>query len=237
MCIQIWATTERILKPFRTINRPIVVDRSAAELVLVEMVEGGRPEIREPHVGATQCTEVRWFIRGGGPLLEGVPIRSCIDSYRSDMLADGISVKTRAGHGEGVFVKVRKAIHSEVAIGDLRGRPETWARWNVGALPSTAAAVHVDKTITRRKGVEIAQLRVRDEEWWSIAVRLRGPEPLILPSEIDAHICRHSALAFCGSYAAWLVLHANRSGPPNGAGRRRMRFASSRVTALGRQRP
>lgn len=154
-------------------------------------------------VGATQSTEVRWFVPGCGPSLDGARIRSRIDSYCSAMLADGVSVKSRVGHGAGVFVKLRRAVLVPVAVGDLRGTPETWARWELAALPRTSAEVHVHKVVARRKGVEVAHLVVNDEPWWTVAVRVRGAELPYLPFEIEAHLNRSGDVRCC-SYSTWL---------------------------------
>lgn len=164
---------------------------------------------RNPRVGATQCTEVRWFVPGGGPPLEGGSVRSCVDSYCGEMLAEGVSVKSRVGHGAGIFAKLRSAVLAPIAVGELRGTPETWARWELGALPPTNTDVHVHKDIERRKGVEVAHLVMNDERWWSVAVRIRGSELADLPLALEEFLSRRGGDLLCCSYPAWLVRHAN----------------------------
>jgi hypothetical protein len=129
---------------------------------------------------------------------------SFVDSYHCGTLAADISVKSRTGHGAGTFVKVRRAVHAPIAIGELTGRPETWARFADETLAPAAAQIRVHKAVARRRRIEVAHLVVEREEWWSVAVRCGGPELPCPPPVIMAHLRDHADDAVCTSYPAWL---------------------------------
>jgi hypothetical protein len=144
--------------------------------------------------------------------LPDASLHSYVDSYHCGTLAADISVKSRTGHGAGTFVKVRRAVHAPITIGELTARPETWARFGSETLPATVAEIRVHKAVARRKRIEVAHLVVDGEEWWSVAVRGGGPEWPCPPAVIMAHLRDHADDAACTSYPAWLQISMDLGG-------------------------
>jgi hypothetical protein len=158
-------------------------------------------------------TEVRWFVRGDGPPLHKTSARSLVDTYYHDLLADGLSVKFRYTERPAALLKMRIAVHLPIAVGDVEGEPQTWLRRRIepDELRSRVCEdrLVVRKRITRHQGVEVAQIELGDETWWSLAVRMRGSSIPRLPHEQAKHLRQHRAFAVSCSYASWLLERVN----------------------------
>jgi hypothetical protein len=158
-------------------------------------------------------TEVRWFVLGDGPPLHKTSARSLVDTYYHDLLADGLSVKFRYSDRPAALFKMRIAIHLPVAVGDVEGEPQTWLRRRIepDELRSRVCEdrLVVRKRITRHQGVEVAQIELGDERWWSLAMRMRGSSLPRLPHEQAKHLRQYSASAVSCSYPSWLLSRVN----------------------------
>jgi hypothetical protein len=151
-------------------------------------------------------TEVRWFIPGDGPLLDDCVAVARVDSYFCDLLADGFSVKRRDAAVAITSLKLRCDIHPRVCVGCVEGSPETWLRWELqGPFDPPSDRVEVHKLLTKRQGVEVAQLSFGDEAWWSLALRVRNSKLPRLPRSIFAHLNRDPDATTSCSYAGWLT--------------------------------
>jgi hypothetical protein len=154
-------------------------------------------------------TEVRWFIPGDGPPLHKTSARSLVDTYYHDLLAYGLSVKFRYTDRPAALLKMRIAVHIPVAVNDVAGEPQTWLRRPIDPdeLRSRVSedGLVVRKRITRHQGVEVAQIEMGGEMWWSLAVRMRGSSVPRLPHEQAKHLRQHRAGAVSCSYPTWLL--------------------------------
>lgn len=198
------------------------------------VVEGRRTlEVRWLLPGQLDAAVAGWF--GRFP----AETESREDSYLVNPVLCGLSVKVRAGrslemkmyHGTAGMLDVPGRVH---------GRIQSWQKWSfpVGPLGQDSdapsgwtrirkrrrlsrfrlASEGITAGVPRRAGepectVELTEVRVRDETWWSLAFEAAGPADLLLGAlQGTAALIFAQALpggaelgpGDCRSYAEWL---------------------------------
>lgn len=152
-----------------------------------------------------EALEVRWFVPGAPPPRLWRPERrpqDRVDAYHDQSLRDSFSLKRR---GElGPWERKRRVERAHVALlGDITVA-EMWTKeppfWTD---PPGGTWTSVRKRIWRRPGVEVVDLRLEAERWWSVAVKLRSSSPAFGAWESLVGLAASSG--FSGSYPAWLI--------------------------------
>jgi hypothetical protein len=189
-------------------------------------------EVRWIFPGPLETTVTEWFGRFA-PATE-----SREDTYLLDPRLPGLSVKIRGGQAFEVKVYHGSPGILDVA-GRALGRMESWQKWSFPSDPPGQARaepagwrlVHKRRQISRfpligRRGraglpgpgeepgcaVELTEIRMRGEAWWSLGLEAIGP-PSLLHSELEATAALVLAVIPPGielgtngskSYAEWL---------------------------------
>jgi hypothetical protein len=190
-------------------------------------------EVRWIFPGQLEAAVAGWF----GRFPAGTESRE--DTYLLDPQLPGLSVKVRGGGALEVKVYRGSPGILEVA-GRARGRMESWQKWSFPFSPPShdsgdpAGWRPVRKTrrisrfslasgpvLVRAPGlgqepgcaVELTEIRMRDQDWWSLGFEATGPASL-LRGELEATAALVFALALPGgvelspdesrSYAEWL---------------------------------
>lgn len=190
------------------------------------VTEGVRTlEVRWILPGQLETAVAGWF----GRFCARTEIRE--DAYLLDPHLPGLSVKMRGGGGLDVKVYRGSPGLLEVA-GRARGRMESWQKWSFPceqpsrgsgdlagwgpvrkrrrtssfSMASDSASARAPATAERGCEVELTEIRMRSETWWSLGFEAAGPAGL-LRSELEAA----AALVFARPLPDGMELHAGDS--------------------------
>jgi len=208
-----------------------------AERLDLPAVEGVRSlEVRWIFPGQVQAAMARWF----GRFQAALELRE--DAYLLDPHLRGLSVKIRGGDGP-LEVKVYRGSSGILDIaGRARGRVESWQKWSFPHESSSRDSLDpAGWTLVRKKrrisafppagghgraglpgpggqpgcAVELTEIRMGGEAWWTLGFEAVGPASLLRP-ELEATTALVFADAPPGgvefgagsskSYAEWLGL-------------------------------
>jgi hypothetical protein len=189
-------------------------------------------EVRWILPGQLEASVARWFARFPAGL------ESREDTYLADPQLGGLSVKLRQGRA--LEVKVYRGSPGALEVaGRARGRLESWDKWSFPCDPLSRAGADlpgwrpVRKLIRRFSlasgqrwargrglgeepgcAVELTEVRVRGQAWWTLGFEATGPDSL-LRSELEAAAALVFAQALPGgvelgtddsrSYGQWLT--------------------------------
>ena len=201
-----------------------------------------------PRSVGVRSLEVRWIFPGQ-PAAEAAgwfgrfPAETKVveDAYLLDPHLPGLSVKMRGGRA--LEVKVYRGSPGLLELaGGARGRLESWQKWSFPSGHGSAAPAGWGPVSKRRRiswfsqtagvrvpglgeepgcAVELTEVDVRGEAWWTLGFEATGPAE-VLRSELDAATALVFAQALPGvklgmddssSYAQWLR-RRSRAGPP-----------------------
>jgi hypothetical protein len=200
-------------------------------------------EVRWIFPGQLEAAVAGWFGRFPARL------ESREDTYLLDPQLPGLSVKIRAGGA--LEVKVYRGSPGILEVdGRARGRMESWQKWSFPGGPSSQASggpggwrpVSKRRRISRFSlasgpiaartpglgrepgcEVELTEIGIRGEDWWTLGFEATGPASL-LRGELEAAAALVFAQALPGvvqpgtddsrSYAEWLGQRLPRSGTP-----------------------
>ena len=161
------------------------------------------------------------------------------DTYLVEPELRGLSVKVRAGRS--LEIKMCHGTVGMLEVpGRARGRIQAWQKWSIpvgplgrgGDVPAGWTLIRKDRRISQfrliateiaagvpgradepRCAVELTEVRVRDETWWSVGFEAAGPGPMLRRTlEGTAALIFAEALPSgaelgpdgCRSYAEWL---------------------------------
>jgi hypothetical protein len=160
------------------------------------------------------------------------------DTYLADPQLGGLSVKLR--HGRALEVKVYQGSPGMLEVaGRARGRLEWWEKWSFPSDPPSQGGADfpgwrpVRKLIRRfptasgqtaagtrgldgepRCQVELTEIHIGDQAWWSLGFEATGPDSLLC-AELEAAAALvfaqplpgglELAIDHCQSYAQWLI--------------------------------
>jgi hypothetical protein len=193
----------------------------------------GSLEVRWIVPGQLEAAMGRWFARFPAEL------ESRVDTYLLDPHLPGLSVKVRGGRA--LEVKAYRGSPGTLEVaGRARGRLESWQKWSFPCdPPSRGSGVPVGWTPVRKRRrisrfplagsrarahqpgpgkepgceVELVEVAVRGQPWWSLGFEAAGPASL-LRSELEAAAALVFAQALPGgvelgtegssSYEEWL---------------------------------
>ena len=152
-----------------------------------------------------EALEVRWFVPGAPPHRLWRPDRrprARVDAYHDQSLQMSFSLKRRGKLGpwerKHCLERANVVLLGDIAVADMWTKePPFWTDPPAGTWTS------VRKRIWRRCGVEVVDLRLEDECWWSVAVKLRSSSPAFGPLEPLVGLA--ASKGFSGSYPAWLI--------------------------------
>lgn len=144
--------------------------------------------------GPIPADAAAWFT-GLGP---DAPEEARTDRYLAPVSPDEPGVKLRAGNVE---VKQRTRVLGEASLGTLRGSVEAWKKWGFTLAPLPADDAGWVPVAKRRRvqsfsiegghivagkranpserasvAVELAEVRVGEEVWWSVCLEATGPD-------------------------------------------------------------
>ena len=195
-------------------------------------------EVRWLLPGQLDAAVAGWF--GRFP----VETESREDTYLANPDLCGLSVKVRAGR-----VLEMKMCHGTAGMlevpGRARGRIQAWQKWSIpatsltrdGDAPAGWTVIRKNRRISRfrligtgiagvpgrpgepRCTVELTEVHVRDETWWSLGFEAAGPAPMLRRTlEGTAALVFAEALPSgaelgpydCRSYAEWLSCTSSR---------------------------
>jgi MFS transporter, PHS family, inorganic phosphate transporter len=160
------------------------------------------------------------------------------DTYLADPQLGGLSVKLR--HGRALEVKVYQGSPGMLEVaGRARGRLEWWEKWSFPSDPPSQGGADfpgwrpVRKLIRRfptasgqtaagtrgldgepRCQVELTEIRIADQAWWTLGFEATGPDSLLCAElEAAAELVfaqplpggLELAIDHCQSYAQWLI--------------------------------
>ena len=154
------------------------------------------------------CREVRWFVRG--ELDEALrPTKRPTkrnDDYFLPTLTPLTSLKRR--NGVDPEFKVRVGPVELLQHGDLLGFAETWTKAR-GRIPRPAGADPCDWiTVSKQRWcdhhLEVAQLSVLEERWWTVCLEVDTEHALSSPA-LDPWRPALIERSWCASYATWLL--------------------------------
>ena len=160
------------------------------------------------------------------------------DTYLADPQLGGLSVKLR--YGRALEVKVYQGSPGMLEVaGCARGRLEWWEKWSFPSDPPSQGGADfpgwrpVRKLIRRfptasgqtaagtrgldeepRCQVELTEIRIGDQAWWTLGFEATGPDSLLC-AELEAAAALvfaqplpgglELAIDHCQSYAQWLI--------------------------------
>ena len=161
------------------------------------------------------------------------------DTYLVEPDLRGLSVKVRAGRS--LEIKMCHGTVGMLEVpGRARGRIQAWQKWSIpvgplgrgGDVPAGWAVIRKDRRISQFRliatgiavgppgrpdepgcAVELTEVRVRDQTWWSVGFEAAGPAPMLRRTlEGTAALIFAEALPSgaelgpdgCRSYAEWL---------------------------------
>ena len=151
---------------------------------------------------------MRWFVPGAPPRRLWRPDRrprTRVDAYHDESLRLTFSLKRRGKSGpwerKHLVEQAHVAVFGDIAVA------ETWTkeppRWTD---PPGGSWTAVSKRIWRRAGVEVVDIRLEDERWWSVALKLHPSMPPF--GTLDRLVGLAASGGFSGSYPAWLIERA-----------------------------
>ena len=77
--------------------------------------------------------------------------------------------------------------------------------------PPAGSWTPVRKRVWRRAGLEVVDLRLADERWWSVALKLRPALPAF--GALERLLGMAASKGFSGSYPTWLIEAHGSAGP------------------------
>ena len=151
-----------------------------------------------------EALEVRWFVSGAPPHRLWRPDRrprARVDAYHDQSLQMSFFLERRGKLGpwerKHCLERANIVLLGDIAVADM---------WTKGATildrPS-GRPLDLGPQLWRRCGVEVVDLRLEDERWWSVAVKLRSSSPAFGPLEPLVGLA--ASKGFSGSYPAWLI--------------------------------
>jgi hypothetical protein len=153
--------------------------------------------------------EVRWFGRGAPPTSPRGKVRRRIDSYHLASLNPARSVKQRGTDGP-LEMKVRIGAVERRSYDGVVAFAERWVKRTIRGRREAlrhATWIEVDKMIWQDRGLQLAIVRVGDDEWWSM-VMPDATQPSKPASKWMSDHADVLAEAMSCSFPTWL-LHRN----------------------------
>jgi hypothetical protein len=159
--------------------------------------------------------EVRWFIPGRLPkaIRAGRPRESRTDEYYLPSLARDFALKRRS---RGV-VERKWLVEPPrpVLVGGRPGLAERWLKERIAASIDLGNPEHwqpIRKSLWQVGEVQVTEISLDDEPWWTLAVRSADDRYSELPRQLSRILKRAAVLPSC-SYPAWLLEHRPSSRP------------------------
>jgi hypothetical protein len=148
--------------------------------------------------------EVRWFVPGALPRSLWRPDerpRVRVDAYDDESLRPTASLKRRGLQGPWEHKRCVERVH--VPIFGSVVTAEAWTKDRLGGVRSAGRVTLVCKRIWRRSGLEVVDLEVDGERWWSVAVKV---EPFVrVPSRFEPLGVAAASRGRTHSYPSWLL--------------------------------
>jgi hypothetical protein len=164
-------------------------------------------------VDTLEAFEARWFVPGRRPPRLWRPDRrprARVDTYHDQSLRVTFSLKRRGDLGPWERKQCVQRAHV-VLFGDA-AVAEMWTKESPQLTdPPAGSWTAVRKRVWRRAGVEVVDLRLADERWWSIALKLRTALPAF--GALERLVGMAASEGFSGSYPAWLIEAHGLAGP------------------------
>jgi len=163
-------------------------------------------ELPLPSVGTGRLvSEVRLFLPGRGPALDGARRRQRLDRYHLGSLTRERSYKLRGATGKGELKVLTGRSPLIDVIDSVSAEPELWAKFPVRLAEPPAGWIELAKDIWRAGPVEVTWITSDLGSWWTLAVQVRATTCPRLPAEVSRHLTDRREQVSCRSYAAWLV--------------------------------
>lgn len=167
--------------------------------------EGDRDGAVRRGTEPAETLEVRWFVSGALPprlwRLDRRP-QTRVDAYHDQSLRLSLSLKRRGELGpwerKHRVERAHVVLFGDIAVAEMWTKePPFWTDPPAGSWTS------VSERIWRPSGVEVVDLRLEDERWWSVAVKLRPSSPAF--ESLERLVGLAASRGLSGSYPAWLI--------------------------------